>query len=164
MENASKALIMAGSVLIGVLLLSLIAYIFMQYGSQSASIYDEIEQNKIAAFNAQFLKYYGTTVNSEGKQQQILCTAHDLVSLSNLAKYNNEEQELSLTQYSKSANYIQIDIQGVKNNIEKWKEGDQITFIKNNSLNGNSLKYYVCTEAIVSEITHRVCYMNFKTY
>lgn len=38
MENASKALIMAGGILVGVLVLSLMVYLFADFGSTSAQI------------------------------------------------------------------------------------------------------------------------------
>ena len=38
MENASKALIMAGGVLIGVLIISLAVYLFVSFGQTSAEI------------------------------------------------------------------------------------------------------------------------------
>ena len=59
MENASKALLMAGGVLLGILILSLGVYLFTSFGGTSSRIHDNIEENQIAQFNSQFTKYVG---------------------------------------------------------------------------------------------------------
>lgn len=57
MENASKALIMGASILIGVALLSVMIYAF-SYASKVNSQYDEKEYSKnVKAFNSDFLVY-----------------------------------------------------------------------------------------------------------
>ena len=42
MENASKALIMAGGILIAIMVASLFVYLFTTYGSQAKDMYDRI--------------------------------------------------------------------------------------------------------------------------
>lgn len=83
MENASKALIMAAGVLIGVLLLSLAVYLFMDFGAKSAEIRNQIESNQLTQFNAQFNVY-------EGRKD---ITIYQIISLVNLAKENNEKHK-----------------------------------------------------------------------
>ena len=46
MENASKALIMAASVLIGVLILSLAVFLFSEFSATSARIHGEVEKTQ----------------------------------------------------------------------------------------------------------------------
>ena len=46
MENATKALIMAGGILVGVLVLSLMVYLFADFGSTSAQINAQNKQNQ----------------------------------------------------------------------------------------------------------------------
>ena len=96
MENASKALIMAASVLLGVMILSVGVYLFYVYSDYSSNAYQRMEQAQIDQFNTQFLKYYGmTAVENEGEEQKpILCTAHDIISLANLAYQNNLQYEV----------------------------------------------------------------------
>ena len=81
MENASKALIIAGGVLIGVLILSLMVYLFLSFGANSKEIYDRIEDNQLLQFNANFNVY-------EGRNN---LTIHQVVSVASLAKENNEK-------------------------------------------------------------------------
>ena len=57
MENASKALIMAAEVLIGVLILSLMVYLFVSFGSTAAEVNEQMDESKLAEFNSQYDKY-----------------------------------------------------------------------------------------------------------
>ena len=50
MENASKALLMAASVLVGILILSLIAYLYTVFGDYSSLIQARLESKKINEF------------------------------------------------------------------------------------------------------------------
>ena len=68
MENASRALIIAGSVLIGVLLLSIGVYIFSMYADYSKGMYEKIEDARNDQFNSQFLKYYGSRTNNKNQK------------------------------------------------------------------------------------------------
>lgn len=89
MENASKALIMAGGVLIGVLILSLAAYLFVDLGSTSAEITAQNAEKQITEFNSKFTSYEGYKDN-EGNWQ---ITIYDIISLAAYAKENNEYYE-----------------------------------------------------------------------
>ena len=79
MENASKALIMAAGVLIGVILLSLMAYMFLSFAMSSAEMHKDNEQNRLNQFNSQFDSYEG----NEG------LTIYDVVTVANLATESN---------------------------------------------------------------------------
>lgn len=59
MENASKALIIAGGVLIVILLLTLFTYISGKMANGTSKIYDIMEQPEITEFNQKFLNYRG---------------------------------------------------------------------------------------------------------
>lgn len=171
MENATKAFLMIAGTLIGVLILSIGIYLFSIFGQYSKNAYQTMEENQITQFNNQFLKYYGyisrTYVDeSSGKektvQEPIKCTAHDIVSLANLANQNNIENQLeNETGWNENTNYIQILVGNNKNNknIEKWNQEKKIDFIKDN-MNKN----YKCTEVHISNVTKRVCYMKFIEY
>lgn len=174
MENASKALIMAAEILIGVMIISAGVYLFNTFGSYSADATKKIEQSQIDTFNDQFLKYYGSvTKYDETKQQDVVepvkCTIHDIVNLANLAKKNNTELGLeNESGYASNTRYIQIDIKGSKN-LEKTKEEDLTKLIKDNDLAKDKdsnitaeTKYYKCTEANVNENTKYVNYMKFE--
>ena len=84
MENASKALIMAAEILLGVMIISIGVYIFNSMGEFSANTSKKIEDVSLSQFNNQFLKFYGTVSTEEnGKQkvEPIKCTIHDIIAL-----------------------------------------------------------------------------------
>ena len=57
MENASRALIMAAGVLVGVLLLSLAVYLFTIFGNFGSEMTTQMNEKNLSEFNAQFTKY-----------------------------------------------------------------------------------------------------------
>lgn len=171
MENASKALIMAAEILIGVMIISAGVYLFNTFGSYSADATKKIEQAQIDTFNNQFLKYYGSVTKDDEtkKVEPVKCTIHDIVNLANLAKKNNSELGLNdETSYNDNTRYIQIDIKGSKN-LEKENEEDLTKLIKVNDLAKDKdsnitaeTKYYKCTECNINKNTKYVNYMEFE--
>lgn len=89
MENASKALIMAGGVLIGILIISLAVYIFTDFGSTSAKINAQNAQKQITEFNSKFTSYEGYK-DKDGKWK---ITIYDIITLAGYAKENNQYYE-----------------------------------------------------------------------
>lgn len=65
MENASKALIIAGAILLAILLITLGIYIFQQ--AQSTVNNSGMSQAEIQTFNSQFTKYEGSMKGSAVK-------------------------------------------------------------------------------------------------
>ena len=81
MENASNALLMAGSVLIGVIVISLFVYLFSSMGSMTKEFQEDIDYTSIQKFNEQFEKYIGRTdINT-----------HELLTAYNLVQAVNKE-------------------------------------------------------------------------
>lgn len=104
MENASKALIMAAGVLIGVILLSLMAYMFISFAMSSAEIHKENEQNQLNEFNSQFTSYMG----KEG------VTIYDVVTVANLATESNIYYEFPRKTPTGNDNYIAVKLSNPK--------------------------------------------------
>lgn len=174
MENASKALIMAAEVLVGVMIISLGVYLFNTMGTYSRETSKKITDAQIAQFNSQFQKFYGDRTNDEGEIEPIKCTIHDIASIVNLAKKNNEEYELTEESNSSPRTfYIQIDLVSdgkTITNLEKYTNVKLVELIKKNDIittkdeTGNTIatsKYYRCISCKVSEMTKRVNYMKF---
>ena len=80
MENASKALLMAAAVLIGVIILSIGVYLFVYFSDYAIGVEDDVRTNQIAQFNSQFLSYQGKEL-----------TIYDVITLANMAKDYNQE-------------------------------------------------------------------------
>lgn len=161
MENAARALTMAAGVLIGIMIISIAVYLFTSLGNTSSEIYSKVEQTKIDKFNSQFLKYYRLDT----------CTAHDIVSIANLAKNSNEYYELEegseLNYYVNVIVEDYIDNNGsatTELNFEKLDDAKYTEFIQNNSTNEekSEIKYFTCTGISQSNITGRVYQITFK--
>lgn len=161
MENAARALTMAAGVLIGIMIISIAVYLFTSLGNTSSEIYSKVEQTKIDKFNSQFLKYYRLDT----------CTAHDIVSIANLAKNSNEYYELE--EGSKYNYYVNVSVKGYidskgskneEDNFEKLDDAKYTEFIKNNSTNEekSEIKYFTCKKISQSNITGRVYQITFE--
>lgn len=99
MENASKALIMAAEVLIGIVVLGIFSFLFVRMGSISKTIHKNIEADKLLIFNNHFDDYSG----------RIDITANDIVSVINFAKKANKDNEI--TDLSRS-DFVNVIING----------------------------------------------------
>ncbi len=167
MENAAKALIMAAGVLIGVIIITIAVYLFTNLGNTSSEIYSDVEQKKIDKFNNQFLKYDGLTN----------CTAHDIVSIANLARNNNDYYELgegNTNNYYvrvQVINYLYQNDNTRTENFEKLGDNYYTNFIEENSaikINETSkneewkIKYFECVNVEISDTTGRVYNIIFK--
>jgi len=59
MENASKALLIAGSILIAIILIAIAVRIIQANKPQIQSVEDNMSATEKATFNSKFIKYYG---------------------------------------------------------------------------------------------------------
>lgn len=156
MENASKALLIAASVLLGVMILSVASVLFNSFSSSGKEIVEKMDEKQIAQWNNNYLKYVNTNK----------ITAHDIVTVINHAQENNKLyfEENMPNGYNENSYYVQVDI-GKNRNVEKWTEQRKNDFIKNNLLNtDNYTKYFKCTDSDckISAITKRVIYIRFE--
>lgn len=169
MENASKALIMAAGVLIGIMILSLAVYLFATFGSTSAELHKQKETDQLNQFNSQFTSY-------EGKED---ITIYDVITVANLATENNKYYEFdtntSMPTNDKVAdNYIWVELYGdtgLKGTYSygKDKTNDKINEqydglineeLKKINNNKRYLPIYNC-ETYISSITGRVYRVKF---
>lgn len=101
MENASKALLISGGIILAVLLLTLFSYLIRQMGDSTAGIYSKLSEHDISEFNQKFLNYerrgIDFVVDEEGNKIYNPLTTQDLVTLINLAKDNNENPKFPTT-------------------------------------------------------------------
>lgn len=175
MENASKALIMAAEILIGIMIISIGVFLFNTMGQYSAETTKKMEDTQIAQFNQQFLKFYGTTSINGNEPEVIKCTIHEIIGLANLARKTNEtngfyEQQIVDDPKNYPNYYIQIDLQiGNKKitNLESKSQEFLLNLVKENDVvidnNGEPIsKYFICKEEPgISNITKLVNYMKF---
>lgn len=105
MENASKALIIAGGILIAIMVASIFVYLFTTYGRYAENMYDRINQRQLTEANNEYTKYEGASDN----------TIYDVVTVANKAKDHNTSLDLT---YGDNG-YIRVGISGENSNIEK---------------------------------------------
>ena len=147
MENATKALIMAAGVLMGIVILSLAVYEFTSFGISSKEIHKANEETRLNEFNSQFTKY-------EGKDD---VTIYDVITVANLAIENNSYYEFlprSLDQNTGKDLYISVILDD--NSIENQ---DQSNYKLKIDSEYNSK--YTCI-AIISNDTGRVYKVKFS--
>ena len=117
MENASKALIIAGAILLAILLISLGIFIFSQ--AQDTVTNSGMSQAETSAFNTKFTKYEGVRKGSVVRsmiQEVIASNADDnnisanrLVSIKlNNSEYNASKVTSKDISNSKSYKYVYI--------------------------------------------------------
>lgn len=124
MENASKALLMAAGVLIGLLVLSLAVYLFATFGATSAELHKQNDADRINQFNTQFTQY-------EAKND---VTIYDIVTVANLAKENNTEYELTSQtdgNFFVTVNATGIGSGGSETHLEKMSDEDMQNLLRN---------------------------------
>lgn len=80
MENASKALLMAAEVLVGVLLLSLMASLFFVFNNYQQKTQENIDSKEVYEFNVKFQEYENVTL-----------TPQDVLTIVNMVKDYNEK-------------------------------------------------------------------------
>ncbi len=90
MENATNGLIMAGSVLVAIIVLSLMVYMFSSMGSIAKNFQENIDLTAVQKFNEPFEKYIGKDN----------LTAHDVMTAYNLAEKINTEAGMKVVEIS----------------------------------------------------------------
>ena len=149
MENASKALIIAGGILIAILILSMGVYLFSTYGQIGGSYEKKQAKEELDKFNSIFTKFEGRTD----------ITVQEIVTLANFVREYNEENGRT------AANGTNIKV--CYNTIDLAGAGvDLLTFIKNNSTYTDSsgdtkIRQFQC-ENIESDDAGQIIKINFE--
>lgn len=168
MENASKALIMASSILLGIMIISVGVALYNTFSQLANNTMERIDETKISEWNNRYTKYHGTITleeNGKAKVKPIPVTAHEIVSLANHSLENNKYYELEKQNtYNENTYYIQLQVEKVAN-FEKLDEKAKNKFLQENSLTeNNETKYYMCDFYEISKVTKRVMYIKFVEY
>lgn len=149
MENASKALIMIATVIIGMLIISLLVCIFTIFKNFEKDLIRQEEDTEIVKFNKQFLQYKEKEKN----------TIQDIITIANLASDINSKYQL--TKPESNSLYVQVKIifkdNSQLNNLEKFDSDYYLRL-----MDSYSLKDFECTEMKINSITKRVNYIEFR--
>ena len=115
MENASKALMMAAGVLIGILIISLAIYLITSFGSRSAELHKQVATEQLNQFNSQYTAYEGSDA-----------TIYDVVTVANLATENNITYNLGNSERTNDGTYyISVVLNGhnIEGNVDDANSG-----------------------------------------
>lgn len=117
MENASKALLMASGILIGILILTLMITLFMSTREISTTYENKKKEESIQKFNVNFTKYLG--------REDL--TIHEVVTICNFAVKNGFEP--SDIQGYKTKDNIKDDNNKYKLIIKEYSEDGYVNSI-----------------------------------
>lgn len=132
MENASKALLMAAGVLIGVMILTTMIVLFTTFGDLGREYNQKLETQSIMEFNNQFTKYVRTAQDmNKGKGLK----AQEVLSLAKLVKEWNDSgtnEQITMTVNGNDYTTIDYDFLVANNN--------EIDVRDDTDVNGNPIK------------------------
>lgn len=150
MENASKALIMAVSVILGIMIITFLCFVFGMFKNYNSKNIAQIQETETASFNKEFFKYY------ENGKDTIKVTLHDIISISNFVKENNLKYDVK--EATKNSYYVTIDVYTKSEkiyNFEKMSQDEYTNFLKQN-------KTFKCSEIRINKVTKRVEYVKYE--
>ena len=140
MENASKALSIAGGILIAMMVISLGVYLFINARNVGTSYEQGMETGEVQKFNSNFISF-------EGRDD---VTIQEIVSIAKFAKQYEEQTEIE----------VQVKFRG--SDITEKTEKDYVSLIKTYSLNGSDeIRYFRCNSIEYDENTGKVNLITF---
>ena len=154
METPSKAVLMSGSVLLAIMVISLAMYLFANFYQETSQIEGNVEESQIMQFNNQFTKY-------EGNNQ---VTIYEVLSMANLATQNNKQYQYEKQEATGENSYISVFldgkgyIEGGSSDLEKdiqERYSSYITEQLNHITHTTGLTYYE-VKVDISPTTQRV--------
>lgn len=174
MENATKALLIASGVLIGMMIISLGVYLYGALGNYVSETQEQMKINENNKFNTQFFKYINMTEDLSGTEilegkkykKDFNLTIQDVVTAANLAYENNREHGLGegeTADANENSLYVRVNVKinGTTqvNSIEK-----DINIKASDWLSQDNGYSYKCTNLDVklSDKTGRIYEINFK--
>lgn len=122
MENASKALLIAGGFLIGILLASFMMFLFKSLSASSSDLYESMTSSQITEHNQKFLAFEV----KDGNDNNYL-TPQDVITIINLAKDHNAKPKVPTT-----VSVYMENFSGVDNNIDLAVEENDKIVLDNN--------------------------------
>ena len=145
MENAAKALLIAGEVLIGIIVLGILSLVFRRAMLVRESYQERLEQQSATSFNIQFqqyLTYENVVVNDDGTRNENikLLYSEDVVSLiKRVEDWNKDDGHDMITLKVILPNRAQINV-GRKITDETGREIEfsEKDFLKKYKLEGNT--------------------------
>ena len=123
MENASKALIIAGAILLSIFIIGLVMFIYQQAAGAMEGV--NMNSQEVQAYNSQFLNYEG---QRNGASVRALC---DLVRNHNNSNANDTSLQIGIV-------YGQKGVEKTEDNIDDEVTYAQVTEVKNDIKSGKT--------------------------
>ena len=122
MENASKALLMAGGVLISLLVIGFAIFLYSSFSDKARQGKEEMAQTQQARFNYKYLAY----------NQRKDLTYYDILNIQKMAQEDNEELGIDIHVYLDGRDITDVDISKFDNFLEMMEDktltfGDTVT-------------------------------------
>ena len=161
MENAAQALIIAGGVLIGIILLSIAAYLGLTMSEYAANTQAQINRNEVNQFNQRFIEYEGLDN----------LTIQDVITVKNLALEENKKYFGYNSKTDRASNdndYIDVILKDsiyiyILDESDKLPAPDNDKECTNENLLNKYLgKEFKCTEVELHPVSGRVNKINFE--
>ena len=148
MEDATKALLMAASVLIGILILTMGVYLYTTIGSYVRQSQEEIEAEAINKFNIQFYNY-------ELDKEEVF-SFQDIVTIANTAYENNYGYEFSNVKFKDDGSAIIKPLPNdVQNAIDNEGNNDYVQVVVKQNPGTINLEMYAGDSKALSKILEK---------
>ena len=155
MENASKALLIAGGVLIAILILSIGVYLFATYGQIGETYEQNLTSGEIKKFNSNFIKF-------EGRDN---IKAQEIVTLYKFIKSYNEKNDINISTSIATLEVEGTSVKILSTSTAYLSEENLVEFIEqysNKDTNPYQIIYFECTQLKYNENTGMVNKIVFK--
>lgn len=155
MENASKALIMAASVLIAIMVLTLAVYLFTSFSGRANDMKQQQAEEQLNQFNTQFIQYQNRNDVTIYEVISVAQLATEINKTYDLRKNEDDDQGSYYVKVKLKNDYIEYGAETNNNEEIQKKYSDLIKKdIENMGSQGN-LPIYICTVNI-NQVTNRV--------
>lgn len=156
MENASKALIMAGGILIGMLILALFAFEMSNMSITAKAYEEEMARTQVLEFNSRFESYaYDSEGNDEKLKAQQVVTLYNYVQEWNTGGEVNEGHPSDIIDMKFGTAW---DLKNTFNNIQNKTETIEEFLLKY----PESEYYFTCTNLGYREPDGRIYTLTIK--
>lgn len=153
MENAVKAMYIATGVLMGIMVLSLAAFLYGSLQGYVNTTNEQIRFIKADGFNSEYFSY----INSNDGH---ILTIQDVITAANSAYENNYKYNMDASQWTVGDNslYVQVLLNG--NRIDNTINENMVTLLENNK---NAKFSCSADNVLIGKATGQVYSINFVT-
>ena len=132
MENAAKALLIIGEILIGVIILSIMVMLFSRMGEISQEFSSKAEKREIVMFNTEFSKYQTSIDKPYLTPEEVVTLINKVYSWNKSTEYNPEEISLKVNNVEVTVNSDNLTITDRADLIEFLKAHKKYNDVFNN--------------------------------